>query len=643
MRCVVPAWVLLASLPAAAAPAGAPVDPKAAFCGVGFTSYDELVAELEALAAAHPSIARTETIGTSVRGRAIVGLRISDNVATNEMEPEARIIGAIHGNECMAYEVALGVARALVEGYGSDAVATGVVDAVETFIIPMTNPDGSAASTRGNADGVDLNRNFPFMWVAGESEGSPGSEPETEALRADGLLHPYVVGISYHTAADFVNLVWNYTPVAPRHEPELRALFEPYAVGTTYDVVLGWHWYSVYGEYTDHDYGTRGTLDTIVEIQNDYGTAGQLGIHVPRAVAMLALADDGLAGRVTDAATGAPLLASVWVAERRAPVFTEPGLGDFHEILVAGTYDVTVTAPRHRPAHVAGVVVPSSGHAWIDVALEPAGESFGFAVSSTILSQTIRDPGYPNESVPSDALGAPDGVPFWLEPYGEIVIDLGFEAPDAPGADLRIHAGPADGSDTAAVEGSAGRDGPWTWLGDVTGTGELDIGGSGLASLRYVHVSDSTGGRFGRAAAGYGIDAVEVAAPPAADADADAVDAADADIDADADAGLDADGDGSIDDGADGDAGPDAEVDGPVAADADAGGEESGESGVDVRPDGGVDGAEGGDEAGSGGGSGCGCAVSGGVPAGGPLPALAALAWTALGGAAWRRRRRGAR
>jgi carboxypeptidase D len=613
-----------------AARAGEDERPKAANCALGFTAYADAVALLETLAAGRPDLARVETIGTSARGRAIVGLRISDNVGVNEPEPEARIIGAIHGNECMAFEVALGLAETLVGDYGVDPTVTAAVDGVETLIVPMANPDGTVASTRGNANDVDLNRNFPFMWVEGVSSGLPGSEPETRALRDDGLRHPYATGLSYHTVANYVNLVWNYTPVAPRHEPELRALMEPYAEGTSYDVVLGWHWYSVYGELTDHDYGTRGTLGTIVEIQSDYGRAAQRALHVPRAVAMLAATRHGLAGRVTDATTGAPLRAIVWVAERRAPVYTEPELGDFHAVLVPGIYAVSIWAPGHLPATRTGVEVPAAGHEWLEVALEPGGVDFGFAVTATRLPREIRDESYANTSVPTDALGPPDDRVYNLEPGGEIAIDLAVDLADHEGTELRLHAGSAGLADTAELEGATLIDGPWTPLGALAGTTEVDLGPAGMPALRFVRIADTSGGRFGAPGAGFDLDSVEVLPPPAADADADG----DADGD-DADGGDVDDADAEPDAPPEADGGEDVATDGgPDGATEDAGGdaaEDGGEAEVhgdgDVAPDGDVDGG--------GGGSGCGCNV-GGVPAPAGawlLPALGAA------GLVWRRRR----
>lgn len=108
-------------------------------------------------------------IGHSVRGRPIV-------VFENSASPprlKVLVVGAIHGDETAGMRIA----RRLVAG--------NLPAQTKLLVVPTINPDGVAARTRGNAHGVDLNRNFPYRWrpLAGSEYSGTGplSEPETQA------------------------------------------------------------------------------------------------------------------------------------------------------------------------------------------------------------------------------------------------------------------------------------------------------------------------------------------------------------------------------------------------------------------------------------------------------------------------------
>lgn len=110
-------------------------------------------------------------IGHSVRGRAIVAVHSGDpNPAVKVL-----VVGVIHGNETAG----MPIARRLI--------AAGAPHGAELWVVPTINPDGVAAGTRGNAHGVDLNRNFSYDWApltGGEYSGTgPLSEPESRATR----------------------------------------------------------------------------------------------------------------------------------------------------------------------------------------------------------------------------------------------------------------------------------------------------------------------------------------------------------------------------------------------------------------------------------------------------------------------------
>ncbi|HEY0638652.1 MAG TPA: M14 family zinc carboxypeptidase [Pseudonocardiaceae bacterium] len=181
----------------------------------------ETNAELQQMEIDHASIARRFAIGTSYEGRTIWGIKISDNAAADENEPEVLFFANQHAREHLTTEQALYIANQLTNSYGSDSRITNLVNTREFWIIPMFNPDGSSydiatgsyRSWRKNrqpnagstAVGTDINRNWGYQWgCCGGSSGSTGSEtyrgpfawstPEVQRLR-DFILSRRVGGV----------------------------------------------------------------------------------------------------------------------------------------------------------------------------------------------------------------------------------------------------------------------------------------------------------------------------------------------------------------------------------------------------------------------------------------------------------------
>ena len=107
-----------------------------------YHTFAEMEAELDALALAYPSRARIDTLGASVQGRSIRAIKISDNAAVDEDEPEVLIMGCHHAREIMSVEMPLLFARYLLENYRTDPRVTELVDTREIWIAPMINVDG---------------------------------------------------------------------------------------------------------------------------------------------------------------------------------------------------------------------------------------------------------------------------------------------------------------------------------------------------------------------------------------------------------------------------------------------------------------------------------------------------------------------
>ena len=165
------------------------------------------------LAAITPGAAggATEIVGRSVQGRPIVAVQRGDAAAPLTV----LVVGCIHGDETAGVRVA----RQLIAG--------GLSRRASFWIVPTLNPDGVAAGSRGNAHGVDLNRNFPFDWRhlgGGEYSGTrPLSEPESRAAsRLIARIRPDVT-IWFHQPFGLIDRSGG-NPLVERRFAELSGL-----------------------------------------------------------------------------------------------------------------------------------------------------------------------------------------------------------------------------------------------------------------------------------------------------------------------------------------------------------------------------------------------------------------------------------
>jgi hypothetical protein len=142
--------------------------------------YPDLTTELQDLAAAHGDTMVLDSIGSSVRGRSLWCARIEDpDVAGPKLD--LYVDGGHHGNEYLGTELAVLLIHHLLEDTG-DSLVEEVLATSVVWVTPMINPDGNTRDQRNNANGIDLNRNYPFSFTPGGSHGdSPASEPEVRA------------------------------------------------------------------------------------------------------------------------------------------------------------------------------------------------------------------------------------------------------------------------------------------------------------------------------------------------------------------------------------------------------------------------------------------------------------------------------
>jgi len=482
-----------------------------------FHTYDTMTTELEEIADNYPDIAELYDLGTSVQGRTIWGLKITDNVGEEENEPEVRICGCHHGNEFMSVELPLLLALHLVENYESDTYIEDLVDNREIWIIPMVNPDGREASSRYNANGVDINRDYGYLW--GGEGGSPGpfSQPETKVIRDNALENNFILSLSYHTTAAYVNYIWNYKEDPAPDDEVIVDLSYQYAASTGYTSIRGYNWYQTRGDTNDFSYGCRGGIDWTIETENS-NIEATWEKNRDAMLNIIEAADMGVSGIVTDAYTDEPINATVWVEEAFWPCFTDPTAGDYHRMLPPGTYTIHFQANGYEE-QVHEIEIPESfAPTNFNVSLIPENNFYAYQVTWCI----FYDPySYPNnfQNNPSEgisALGYPDGIYASLGEGGSIVLDMGVEGEiidleDEP--DFKIFEG-GTSDDSYEVYISSNWNGPWTYMGLGEGTTEFDLNDVSVDSAQFVKIIDDDNGDPYEINPGVDIDAIQCLKTP---------------------------------------------------------------------------------------------------------------------------------
>ncbi len=209
-----------------------------------YHNYAEMLATVNKAVADYPAIVKKFSIGKSYQNRDIWAVKISDNVATDENEPEVLFDSLHHAREHLSVEQDLAILRWLTTGYGTDPRVTRLVDRREIFIIFMVNPDGGEYDLTGSPYrgwrknrqptpnssqiGTDVNRNYGYHWACcGGSSGNPSSltyrgwkgfsAPESRAV-ANFISSRVIDGrqqikaaITFHTAGEQILWPYGYT------------------------------------------------------------------------------------------------------------------------------------------------------------------------------------------------------------------------------------------------------------------------------------------------------------------------------------------------------------------------------------------------------------------------------------------------
>lgn len=357
-----------------------------------YYAYESLMAQFQIM---YPGLCNLDTIATLASGRRLLVLKLSDNVTTDEAEPEFLYSSSIHGDELTGYILMLHLADYLLSNYGTNPEATELINNLEIYICPLANPDGTfyggnstvSGARRFNINGVDLNRNYPDPQNGQHPDGYSW-QPETMAFMDFATQRHFVAGANFHGGAEVVNYPWDTWPTLHADDNWWQYISREYAdtvhmhSPSTYmddlnnGITNGYAWYEVNGGRQDYMNYFHHCRELTIEISNiKLLPAGQLVNHWNynwrSLILFLKEARYGIHGIITDQMTGLPVAAKVFINghdNNGSEVYASAGIGDYHRLLKAGTYTLEFSSPCHQTQTISGITI--SDHATVNLNIQ---------------------------------------------------------------------------------------------------------------------------------------------------------------------------------------------------------------------------------------------------------------------------------
>jgi hypothetical protein len=393
-----------------------------------YPTYNAYTAMMTAFQTTHPDICKIIDAGATVKGRHILFAKITRDINARGPKPQFMYTSSMHGNETTGYILMLRLIDTLLNSYGTDTRLTKLVDSVEIWINPLANPDGTYhnedttvnGATRYNANGVDLNRNFPDP-QAGQHPDGNAWQPETIIMMNLIKANNFTLSANLHTGAQVFNYPWDTW--AKLHPDNTWYQF----IGRCFADTV--HSHAVSGYMTDLDSGiTNGNawyqvLGGRQDYMNYFGHGREVTIELSDAYILAASLLPtywnylyrsflyyientyyGIRGTVKDA-LGNPIKAVVTVSNHDADnsqIYSDSLTGSFYRMIAPGTYDVSFSADSFITRTISNISVSNYVASTYNVVLDPLQPS-DVTANVTVSNYSLLQ-NYPNPFNPSTTI-----------------------------------------------------------------------------------------------------------------------------------------------------------------------------------------------------------------------------------------------
>jgi predicted deacylase len=242
-----------------------------------YPTPEDIAHKLSTLNTQFPQLSELYTIGKSTKKRDLWVIKLT-NKESKKDKPKFKYIANMHGDEIVGRELMVLLAEDLLKNYGKEQRITQLLDNTEIHILASMNPDGAALGRRGNANNVDLNRDFPDFTTRDNADTTNGRQLETKAVMNWQNQIAFKLSANFHGGAEVVNYPWDTSPdQCPNHDL-IKDLSLEYATNAPYmatstvfnnGITNGFEWYEVNGGMQDWSINWKKDLQVTVELSDE--------------------------------------------------------------------------------------------------------------------------------------------------------------------------------------------------------------------------------------------------------------------------------------------------------------------------------------------------------------------------------------
>ena len=358
-----------------------------------YLTYGEYEAMMQQFATEHPDRCTYIELGTLASGRKLMGARL--NNGQTDGKPHFLYTSTMHGDEVTGMILML----RLIDEFctSNDPRILDILDNVDLFIFPCTNPDGTYhggnntvyGATRENGNHVDLNRHFPDFDDGPHPDGASYYQDECQWMMDLAQEHLFTMSANYHGGAEVMNYPWDtYQPlhaddawwqlVCHEYANLTHEVSNNYMTDYNNGITNGYAWYTITGSRQDYMNYYGQCREVTIECSNSKTpNASQLpnfwNINHNSMLTYIEQCTKGVRGIVTDSITGEPIegaLITVSGHDHHGSEVSSHVMGDFYRPIKGGSYTFIISEDGYCPKLV-DVTIADGETINLDVQLVP--------------------------------------------------------------------------------------------------------------------------------------------------------------------------------------------------------------------------------------------------------------------------------